>query len=238
MMSRDPVSKAEDFPRTTADDRASRFESACGPDAATGFLRIAESTNRADIPSTSVSANASASTDAWSEWPIRLAMAYPEFFQPLRQRSAIECLPECGAGWSDIIEHACVRIGEVLIERERFRFERIKERNGALRIYWGGKLSAKSEAAVRGAIDLAEARSLCFCELCGAQGRLHRDGAILATRCDLHARGEAVPVRPGFENLHLTQKMVVGRQWTVVIRRYDPASDAFIDFDRADAEEC
>jgi hypothetical protein len=238
MMSRDPVSKAEDFPRTTADDRAGRFESACGPDAATGFVRIAESTNRPDIPSTSVGADASASTDARPEWRIRLAMAYPEFFHPLRQGSAIGCLPESGPGWSDIIEHACVRIGAVLIERERFRFERIRERNGALRIHWGGKLSAKSEAAVRGAIDLAEARSLCFCELCGGQGRLHRDGAVLATRCDHHARGEAVPVRPGFENLHLTQKMVVGRQWTVVIRRYDPKSDAFIDLDPADSEGC
>jgi hypothetical protein len=68
-----------------------------------------------------------------------------------------------------------------LQDHERFRFQRIRERQGALRIHWGGRLSATSEAAVREAVDLAEARNICLCELCGAQGRLYRADGVLMT---------------------------------------------------------
>lgn len=58
----------------------------------------------------------------------------------------------------------CVRIVAALQENEHFRFERIRERQGALRINWDGRLTAASEAAVRSAVDVAEARSICVCE--------------------------------------------------------------------------
>jgi hypothetical protein len=217
MMSRILASKAETFPRT-ADGRTARSGPVGAKAAATSLTNIA-------------------STDARTDWRLQLAQELPDFFHSLPLALEIGNL-RCGPGWRDIIERTCFRIAASLHDRESFRFERITERNGTLRIYWGGRLSARSEAAVRAAVDLAEARSLCVCELCGAEGRLHRDGGILSTRCSDHAQGEPVPVRPDLKNVHLTQRMVAGRQWTVVIRRYDPLSDAFIDVDPADVEDC
>jgi hypothetical protein len=226
--------KSEGLIRTKVDNRAACADFTTGSATATGAVSIVE---LADIPCEELSAGASASTDIWSDWPNRLVRTYPELFGPLSQKAAKGRLQECGTGRGEIVERMCARINAVLTERERFHFERVGDRNGALRVYWGGKLSAKSEAAIRGAIDLAEARSLCFCEHCGLEGRLYRDGEALATRCDHHAQGERVSVRLEFKNLHLTQKMTAARQWMVVIRRYDPQSDTFIDPDPADAEE-
>jgi hypothetical protein len=86
-------------------------------------------------------------------------------------------------------------------------------------------------AAVREAIDLGEAASQCFCELCGAPGRLHRCNNVFQTRCAGHTQGVAVPTRPGFANLHLRQKFVTGRARVVVRSRYDRDLDRFIDLD-------
>jgi hypothetical protein len=226
--------KPEGLIRTKADNRAACADFTTASAAATRAVSIVE---LADIPSEKLNAGASASTDVWPDWPSRLVRTYPELFGPLSQKAAVGCMQQCGTGRSEIVERMCVRIEAFLTERERFHFEQVGERNGALRVYWGGKLSAKSEAAIRGAIDLAEARSLCFCDRCGLEGRLYRDGEALATRCDHHAQGERVSVRPEFKNLHLTQKMTAARQWMVVIRRYDPQSDTFIDPDPADADE-
>ncbi len=163
------------------------------------------------------------------DWRTELASAVPEFFVPRSGRLA--CVIECGAGWRWIIDRCAFRIGAALEERESFRFERIREHQGSLRIYWGGRLSAGGEAAVREAIDLGEAASQCFCELCGAPGRLYRCESVFMTRCAGHAQGGAVSVRPGFENLHLRQKFVAGRVRVVVRSRYDPDLDRFIDLD-------
>ncbi|HEV7600121.1 MAG TPA: hypothetical protein VGO49_07655 [Bradyrhizobium sp.] len=169
------------------------------------------------------------------DWRFELRETLPDFFDPppvaggKPPRRPI-CLPECGPGWRGIIDRCCVRIGAALLDRERFRFERIRERQGALRIYWGGRLAAASEAVVREAVDLAEARSICVCELCGAEGRLYRADAVLMSRCVRHAQGgPAAP--PGLQNLHLRQKTITGRLRVVVACRYDPETDAFLDID-------
>jgi hypothetical protein len=165
------------------------------------------------------------------DWRTELAAAVPDFFAPRPGYPA--CLPECGAGWRWIIDRCAFRIGAALYDRESFRFERIREHQGSLRIYWGGRLSAGSEAAVREAIDLGEAASQCFCELCSAPGRLYRCNDVSQTRCAEHAQGVAVPIRPGFENLHLRQKVVTGRVRVVVRSRYESRLDRFIDLDPA-----
>lgn len=164
-------------------------------------------------------------------WRLELVELHRELFQPADYPAAVQGSPECGAGWRPIIDRCCFRIGSAVQDHESFRFEQIRERQGSLRIYWGGRLSAVTEAAVREAIDLAEARSLCVCELCGGEGRLHRAGAVLMTRCGQHAEGNPVPVRKGYENVHLTQEVITGRLRVVVCRRYDPEIDAFIDLD-------
>jgi hypothetical protein len=147
------------------------------------------------------------------DWHTDLAAAVPEFFVPRPGRLA--CVPECGAGWGWIIDRCAFRIGAALNDRESFRFERIREHQGSLRIYWGGRLSA----------------SQCSCELCGAPGRLYRCDDTFLTRCAGHAQGAAVPIRPGFENLHLRQKVITGRVRVVVRSRYDARLDRFIDLD-------
>jgi hypothetical protein len=86
---------------------------------------------------------------------------------------------------------------------------------------------------VEEAIALAEARSACTCELCGKPGRLYSRGGWLATACSQHARGEPVPVRPGFENLVIVRSFGVAGQQTVTCRRYDCETDAFVDVDPA-----
>ena len=161
------------------------------------------------------------------DWHTDLAAAVPEFFIPRPGRLA--CVPECGAGWGWIIDRCAFRIDAALKDRESFRFERIREHQGSLRIYWGGRLSAGGEAAVREAIDLGEAASQCFCELCGVPGRLYRCNDVFQTRCGEHSQGVAVPIRPEYENLHLRQKVVTGRVRVVVRSRYDANLDRFID---------
>jgi len=162
------------------------------------------------------------------DWRFELASALPDFFAPRPGRPA--GLPECGPGWCWIIDRCCVRIAAALEDGERFRFERIRQQEGALRIAWGGRLSAASEAAVRAAIDLAEARSVCVCEICGARGRLYRADDVLATRCSDHREG--VPaLRPDLENVHLTQVTVKGRLRVVVAARYDFETDSFVELE-------
>jgi hypothetical protein len=235
MMSRKLASQTKVFRATEAGSGKPRPDFDVGSRAPQGDLRITEP---ADMRSAGVNLNAPYSVDVTPPWGRDLVLMHPNLFPSLSQGTGIHSVPQCGTGWSGIVERLCMRIDAVLTERERFRFEQIKEHNGMLRVYWSGRLSARSEAHVRGAIDLAEARSQCFCDLCGAEGRLYRDGAVFATRCGHHAKGERIPVRPELHNHHLTQKMTIGRQWTVVIRRYDPQVDAFVDPDPADTDEC
>lgn len=164
------------------------------------------------------------------DWRADLASILPDFFA---RPGRAPCLPECGPGWAGAVDRCCVRIAAALEPREFFHFESIGSCDGALRIRWGGRLSAATEAAVRAAIDLAEARSLCVCELCGTRGRLFRADGTLATRCPEHAEG--VPARsPGMEHVHLIQVTVKGRLRVVIGARYVFESDAFVEIDDLD----
>lgn len=92
-------------------------------------------------------------------------------------------------------------------------------------------MSETAKAQVEEAIDLAEARSACTCEICGREGRLYDRGGWLATACPEHARGEPVPVKVGCENLHVVRRLVDGGVRIVSCRRYDRNADAFVDVD-------
>jgi hypothetical protein len=81
--------------------------------------------------------------------------------------------PECGEGWRDLLDRACIRIRAALeAHGGSFRFTQIKEKYGTARLYWEGALSEEAEEKVDEAIDLAQARSACTCEQCGEPGRL------------------------------------------------------------------
>jgi hypothetical protein len=163
-------------------------------------------------------------------WRVDLIEAHPDLFQPpAGGAEGAEGSPECGEGWQGLLDRLCVRIGSALSEGDRFQFTQIKEKYGTLRAYWTGRLSELTRLLVEEAIDLAEARSGCTCEICGAHGRLYDRGGWLATTCPEHARGEPVPVRPGHENLHVVRGVVEGRVRIVSCRRYDRDADAFVD---------
>jgi hypothetical protein len=169
------------------------------------------------------------------DWRSELREILPEFFGTLAKPGGNAparpaCVPNCGPGWAAVVDRCCVRIAAALQDNERFRFESIGSHDGALRIRWGGRLSASGEAAVRAAIDLAEARSMCVCELCGARGRRFRADGALATRCPDHAEG--VPAfSAAMEGVHLIQVTVKGRLRVVVGARYVFESDAFVEID-------
>src|SRR6202022_5056215 len=96
----------------------------------------------------------------------------------------------------------------------------IKEKFGALRFYWSGNMPNAARAKVEEAIALAVARSACTCEICGAEGRLYNRGGWLATACPQHARGEAVSIKPGFENLRIVRRTVEGGARIIPARHY------------------
>ncbi|MHC2519003.1 hypothetical protein [Bradyrhizobium diazoefficiens] len=68
-----------------------------------------------------------------------------------------------------------------------------------MRFYWDGSLSPQASATVEEAIDLAEARSACTCEVCSAEGRLYGP-RWLTTRCEAHAQGRSVEIKPGLDS--------------------------------------
>ena len=170
-------------------------------------------------------------THAVQDWRVDLIEAHPGLFLcPPVPRRLRRGYPDCEEGWRDLLERACDRI-EAAVEGGAFRVLQIKEKYGTLRFYWDGELSPEAETKVEEAIALAYVRSACTCEICGAEGRLYSRGGWLATACAQHARGEAVPIKPGFENLRIDRRIVEGRVQIIFCRRYDRAGDTFVDVD-------
>lgn len=139
--------------------------------------------------------------------------------------------PECGEGWRDLLERACVRIEAALGPDDTFETRQIKEKYGTLRWYYTGRLSEAGRGPIEEAINLAEARSGCICETCGAPGRIYDRSGWLATACPTHARGEPAPVKAGWENLRVLRRLVDGEFRIVSCRRYDRDADRFTDVD-------
>jgi hypothetical protein len=158
--------------------------------------------------------------DGWRE---ELVLRHPELF-----RGAAH--PEVDDGWADLIDRLVERIANAAkAGQSPVRIVQVKEKYGTLRLYTDRIDDDATAAAVNEAIALATARSACTCEVCGAEGRLHDRGGFLATACDEHAKGVAVEVRPGWENIHITRALRDGRVRIVTCRRYDRATDAFAD---------
>jgi hypothetical protein len=166
-------------------------------------------------------------------WRVGLIEAHRDLFHPPADfPEGAEGSPACGEGWRDLLERACVRIAAAISEGDRFHFTQVKEKMGTLRVYWSGRMSEPARLAVEEAIDLAEARSACSCEICGEIGRLHHHrGDWLMTRCAAHAEGHPVETRLGFDNIHVVYRVIDGRLRTVACRRYDRDGDRLVDVD-------
>jgi hypothetical protein len=168
------------------------------------------------------------------DWRIDLIEAHRDLFHPLPDNPGVaQASPECGEGWQALLERACARIrAAVQADGGTFKFTQIKEKYGTARLYWEGALSEEAGAKVDEAIDLAEARSACTCEVCGAEGLLHRAGGWLMTRCAAHAQGQPVPEKPGWENVTISRVDARGSKTVVVKRRrYVRETDSFAEID-------
>ena len=167
--------------------------------------------------------------DLIRNWRVELIEAYPDLF---RSRSGTpvgaEAEPECGEGWRDLLDRACIRIRAALeAHGGSFKFTEIKEKYGTARLYWEGALSEGAEEKVDEAIDLAQAASGCTCEQCGQPGRLFNRGGWFATACDEHGKGEPVAERRDFEKVHVVYRIVDGEP-VASRRRYDRSADSFV----------
>ncbi|ABE62182.1 hypothetical protein Nham_1358 [Nitrobacter hamburgensis X14] len=166
------------------------------------------------------------------DWRIELIEAHPNLFHPQEAHpEQANGYPTCGDGWRDLLERACVRIERALADGGgAFRASQIKEKFGGLRFYWHGEVSSETRSRINEAIALAEARSACTCETCGEEGQLYRHGGIYMTRCAAHAKGQPVPTEPGQENVQVVRRATPGG-FRIAPRRYDRASDTFVDVD-------
>jgi hypothetical protein len=163
-------------------------------------------------------------------WRIDLIKAYPNLFHPpAGVPQAARGYPECGDGWSDLLNSACAKIAGAIGERDSFTVLQIKERFAVLRVYWQGSVSTEAEAKIVDAVGKAEARAACTCSLCGEEGRLYRADRVLTTRCALHANGQPVEFPTGLENVHIVRRIIAGRCCGITCCRYVRAADAFID---------
>lgn len=167
-------------------------------------------------------------------WQIELIKRYPHLFRSEFAERA-SGYPAVGDGWQLIVEKAVERIdaavGDLLRNGKAvIRIEQIKEKFGGLRLYADCTvLPLEIEARFQEAIDLAEARSYCTCEVCGARGRLHDDYGWFTTRCDRHAAGEPIEPKRGDPDLHIKYTLTDGKMRVIRCRSYDRERDAFVD---------
>jgi hypothetical protein len=160
---------------------------------------------------------------------------YPNLFLvKLDGRTTTLGYPEVGDGWRELVEIAASRIAAAMAAAPNGSLQvvQIKEKFGTLRLYrHSNGLSDAVENAVRDAIALAEARSACTCEVCGAEGRLYSSDGWLATACAEHANGTIVVLEPGWGNLHVVRGDVGEKTGVFTYRRYVRETDSFVDVD-------
>jgi hypothetical protein len=170
-------------------------------------------------------------------WQSDLVARHPDLFNVSENGlTYAPGFPEVGDGWRELVETAVGRIAVALSGAEEaagwVRIVQIKSKYATLRLYWRGEaLSDTVEKAIERTIELAEARSACSCEVCGAPGVLHNRGGWLATACAAHASGTPVQIKPGWENLHLVRGYRDGKVAIILCRRYVRETDSFVDVD-------
>lgn len=151
------------------------------------------------------------------------------FVRTIRGVPFAPAYPICGCGWRDIVERLVERVADVS-NGYPVQFTQIAEYQGSLRVHWTARsdLPKSVEVALAEVVARAEARSACTCSDCGAAGRLFSDGVQLFTACKIHQRGISVPAVRGFHDVYLIRALH-GEKSTLVSRRYDRASDTFVE---------
>jgi hypothetical protein len=132
---------------------------------------------------------------------------------------------EIDAGWSVIIEKLFDDIAAIVRPLGvKVMVRQVKEKFGTLRFYWSAPLDKANDEKVERAVELAEFRSECTCEACGAPGRLVNSGGWFNVACDEHARPGSKLVRRGQVIGHYTSRGTTPREWWLIT--YDPVTDA------------
>jgi hypothetical protein len=168
-------------------------------------------------------------TDVVRNWRVELMEAHPNLFPPQTSHSGSACgYPSCGDGWRDLLERLCARLEAALRDDETIQILHIKEEDATLSVHWRGDVSPETRAGLHEAVALAEARSACTCEWCGAEGRLYSNDGVYMTRCAAHAQGAPVPNLSGQENI-LFVRLSTSDDFRIAARRYDREADRFID---------
>ncbi|WP_027515657.1 hypothetical protein [Bradyrhizobium sp. WSM1417] len=132
-------------------------------------------------------------------------------------------------GWCDLVERLCVRIEMALQDGETFRFVGMLQKFGLLRIDWAGEVSASTRARIEEAEALAEARSSCTCEVCGAEGEKYHESKNVMVRCEAHAEGRPLIEARANNRLHLVRVVQPPNPPIRAVCRYDRENDVFID---------
>ena len=121
-------------------------------------------------------------------WQTRLMACHLHLFIRVVDGRRIQSgYPAVGDGWPDLVETAIGRIADTISPSftGAVTIAQIKEKFGTLRFYVDIEWVPRGPSAkVEEAIDLAEARSACTCETCGALGRLYADGGWYVTCCE------------------------------------------------------
>ena len=131
-------------------------------------------------------------------WQTELMNRYPDLFSRADETERSPGYPTVGDGWQVLVEKAVARIADAVARQRRgaVKISQVKEKFGGLRVYVQYKsLPGPVRKEVREAVEAAEDRSWCTCEICGAVGRLYDSDGTLTTRCELHAIGRPVQRR-------------------------------------------
>jgi hypothetical protein len=172
------------------------------------------------------------------KWQERLIRRYPDLFvRSFRGAPFAPGYPRCFDGWQHIVSRLAERVA-ASSTASAVHFTHIVAEHGALRVHWTSRceLPSQMELKIEEAVGLAEARSLCTCKDCGAEGRLYASDFLIFPACDVHQRGTPVPVISGFHDVFLRRAIVRDRSALTHVR-YDWASDAFVDLRPEPAEE-
>src|SRR5262245_59316385 len=105
------------------------------------------------------------------DWRGDLVRAYPDLFELLSDEESFSDLTdrirEVSDGWRDLMERACARIrAAVEAHGGAFVFLPLEKEGGMLRLYFSGLPRTAGEGLMWEAINLAEHRSACTCEVC------------------------------------------------------------------------
>lgn len=159
------------------------------------------------------------------EWRAEIVSSHPTLFQPPRG------LPECRAGWEQLIDETCSKIEDALKpeEGDTLTVSRIIERCGRLHIFWEGMLSARARAEVEKAIESAIIASEDTCEICGGEGRLYSSDGWLLTACTGHGRGKPTSWKRGVGFVRVVRGIIDGKDFILSCREYEPKHDLFVD---------